>query len=263
MHLLLGTHQPSWLARTTSPLFLSFTRLISYQGPPRARGAWALDSGAYTELSAYGSWRWNGRRYAEQVQHFARSSGGLQWATIQDWICSPLVLTKTGLSIQQHQRRTVQSLCELRRYAPEVNWLPVLQGWGLQSYMQHIAMYKAAGFRLEDEHLVGVGSVASRQTDPMLPLLFSELQSKGLALHAFGLSILGLERVHRSIASADSMVWSFIARRRQLKHSACKQHHKVCNNCLVFALWWRQQITRRLARQSNYRGSYAVPLGAH
>jgi hypothetical protein len=108
-------------------------------------------------------------------------------------------------------------------------------------------MYRAAGIRLEKEPRVGVGSVASRQSDTMLSPLFGNLQQKGLKLHAFGLSSVGLQQVHPYIDSADSMVWSYIARRRKLKHPTCKSDHSICNNCLTFARSWRGQIVRQFS----------------
>ncbi len=246
MRLLLGTHQPSWLARTRLPLFVSFSRLSTYQRPPRAIGNWALDSGAFTELYRHREWRWSAEQYASDVRRFSQEAGRLEWASIQDWICTPAVLRKTGLSVSLHQENTVRSLLQLRRFAPDVNWLPVLQGWDLQSYFAHAKMYAGAGVSLQHEMLVGVGSVASRQRDPMLPELFRELHQLGLRLHAFGLSAQGLRRVHQYLCSADSMVWSYIARRRKIKHRKCCANHSICNNCLMFAVSWRRNLLAEL-----------------
>ncbi len=35
----------------------------------------------------------------------------------------------TGMSVAEHQRRTIENFVALRRLAPDINWIPVLQGW--------------------------------------------------------------------------------------------------------------------------------------
>ena len=52
----LGSHRPAWLQRTALPLFLSDRTLRRYRTLPVACGPWALDSGAFTELSQHGTW---------------------------------------------------------------------------------------------------------------------------------------------------------------------------------------------------------------
>lgn len=242
----LGVHEPSWLAKTRHPLFVSFTRLRRNKGFPRAKSAWALDSGAFSELSSYGKWTISAPRYAEYVRQVVVEVGNLQWASIQDWICSPYATSKTGLSVKVHQLRTVENYTILRQIAPEVRWVPVIQGWTAQSYLAHLQLYRDHGFRLEDEPLVGVGSLASRKDSDEVPRILAALHDRGIRIHAFGLTDNTIARVHQQLSSADSMVWSFAARRRKLKHSTCHAGHKVCNNCLTFALEWRKHVLRGL-----------------
>ena len=254
MEFYLGTHQPNWLTRTRVPLFVSFRRLHSYKHLPRSKSGWAMDSGGFSEILTQGRWTITSRQYAEGVRRIAHEVGNMRWATIQDWVCSPGALRSSGLSLRMHQRKTVQSLESLRTLAPEMAWLPVLQGWNVESYITHLKMYRDFGFALEKEPLVGVGSFAARQRSKELNLALSVLHHEGIRIHAFGLSSLGLMRVHRFICSADSMVWSYVARRRRLKHTKCQGTHSVCNNCLDFALAWRRellsQVTGRKEKQN-------------
>ncbi len=48
MRFWLGTHLPHWLSHVDTPLFVSRTRLQHRTTLPRARGPWALDSGAFS-----------------------------------------------------------------------------------------------------------------------------------------------------------------------------------------------------------------------
>jgi hypothetical protein len=61
-------------------------------------------------------------------------------------------------------------------------------------------------------------------------------------LHGFGVKKTGLTRYGQALASADSMAWSFDARRRP-PMSGCT--HATCANCLPFALRWRGEVVNR------------------
>ena len=47
----------------------------------------------------------NVRLYRDEV-------GGLQCAAPQDWMCEPQIVAKTGLSVREHQQRTVENLLD-------------------------------------------------------------------------------------------------------------------------------------------------------
>lgn len=242
----LGTHQPSWLRRTGVPLFLSTRRLAERRNLPRALGRVAIDSGGYSELSMFGGWRTSAREYVAEVRRYARDLGSIEWAAIQDWMCEPWILQKTGLGVAEHQARTVASLLELRTLAPEVAWAPVLQGWESDDFLRHIDTYQAAGVDLFAEKIVGVGSVCRRQATAPIEALLRHLAGLGLRLHGFGFKKLGLLRAAAHLTSSDSMAWSFQARR--LRRAVCgSTAHRNCANCLSYALEWRSAILRQLA----------------
>ncbi|MBQ1163806.1 hypothetical protein KBZ21_38050, partial [Streptomyces sp. A73] len=48
-------------------------------------------------------------------------------------------------AVRFHPQRTVDNLIELRTLAPDIPWMPVLQGWTLQHYLDCLAMYTDAG----------------------------------------------------------------------------------------------------------------------
>lgn len=243
MDFYLGTHQPGWLAWAGVPLFVSDRRLRAYQRLPVAAAPWALDSGGFTELSTYGTWA-NGpspAEYAQRVRRYQRAIGQLAWAAPQDWMCEPFITAKTGLTVREHQWRTIDNLHELRGVAPDLPFVPVLQGYTVDDYLQHIDLYRAAGIDLRDEPLVGVGSVCRRQGTDEVRQVFAEIRAAGVArLHGFGLKLLGLRRSAELVVSADSMAWSFDARRRP-KLPDCIEH-KNCANCARYAFAWRSKL---------------------
>jgi hypothetical protein len=92
--------------------------------------------------------------------------------------------------------------------------------------------------------LVGLGSVCRRQATREIGVIVTELAGLGLRLHGFGIKRRGLADYADSLASADSMAWSFAARRRP-PPPGCSRHSN-CANCPRYALAWRQVIARDL-----------------
>jgi hypothetical protein len=88
-------------------------------------------------------------------------------AAAQDYMCEPFMLEKTGLSVAEHQRLTVErydvlvvALAVLFPDGVPFQIMPVLQGFAISDYLRHIEMY---GDRLTPGMWVGVGSVCKRQ----------------------------------------------------------------------------------------------------
>ena len=250
MKFYLGTHCTEWQSRTYAPLFISARRL-RIRNIVRAKAPWALDSGGFSEISLYGEWRTPADRYAEEVRLWSKKIGMMEWAAIQDWMCEPIMLAKTGLSIGEHQRRTIESYRDLLQLAPEQPWAPVLQGWKIEDYLDHYRQYQDAGFDLRRAAVVGVGSVCRRQATNEIRDLFLALRPLGLRLHGFGMKLEGLAKCHRLLSSADSMAWSFYARREPgPMFPECR--HRKCASCLRWAIKWREKIlaTTMLDRMS-------------
>ena len=88
----------------------------------RTVDAWPVDHPAATENAA-------------AVDRYARQAGQLDFAAPQDWMCEPHILARTGLSIREHQERTIASYLELRSLAPDLPFIPVVQGWHLADYL--------------------------------------------------------------------------------------------------------------------------------
>lgn len=244
----LGAHHPNWLETSNVPLFVSRSSLSRQKALPRAATAWALDSGGFSELSLHGRWTVSARDYAADVRRFREEIGSLSWAAPQDWMCEPVMLQRTGLTVEEHQARTIANYIELRDIAPDLPWTPVLQGWSIGDYERHVDAYDAAGVDLVAMPLVGVGTVCRRQNTMSASLLLSLLSEiYGLRLHGFGLKLTGLRTASRHLASADSMAWSLNAR----KNPPLPGHaHKNCANCFEYALDWRRDALYAVERGS-------------
>jgi hypothetical protein len=241
----LGTHEPRWLERVDVPLFVSRRRLAGLRRLPRARGTWALDSGGFSELNLFGGWSVGAGAYAAEVRRYRDEVGGLAWAAPQDWMCEPDVVRKTGLSVAEHIRRTVENLLELRAIAPDLPWAPVLQGWTWGDYDACREAYARAGVQLEREPIVGLGTVCRRQATTRAAVLVHLLRLDGIRLHVFGMKTAGLLKVAGDVESADSLAWSFEARKNPGQFGCA---HRSCSNCIDYALAWRDLLVHRIAR---------------
>jgi hypothetical protein len=237
----LGTHRPNWLGLVSVPLFVSQRTLGPRRSLPRASCEWALDSGGFSELSMYGRWQTSADAYEASIRRYQDEIGMLEWAAPQDYMCEPVMLAKTGLTIREHQARTIASYLDLSSRGLPV--IPVLQGWMLADYARHVEDYDDAGVDLRDAALVGLGSVCRRQATSEIHRIVWELRSLGLRLHGFGVKTSGLGSYGDLLASADSLAWSYAARHRP-PLPGCK--HSSCANCPVFALQWRDRILATL-----------------
>lgn len=227
----LGVPDPASLARASVPLFLSRHRLVLRDGRqrktlPRSRVAWALDSGGFTTLSQHGRYLVTHRQYAEEVCRYDEQIGNLRVAFAMDWMCEPSVIAMTGLSVEEHQRRTIESIMVLRELAPGLPWAPVLQGWTLSDYERHVALYLRNGIDLRCEPLVGVGSVCTRSGAAEGLAIARLLASFDLRLHLFGYKRDGLPDALPYCVSADSMAWSQHARNNNERLPGCTHRYR-------------------------------------
>lgn len=242
MQFWLGTHCPDWLGRLDVPLMIHNGRLRHRRTLPRARGPWALDSGAFSELTLHGQFTTTPRQYTHLVRRYANEIGSLKWAAPQDWMCEPMMLAKTGLTVAEHQQRTIASYLHLRMLDDTLPWIPVIQGWTVTQRCQHVDGYARVGIRLETLPLVGLGSVCKLQSTDQIHAIVKALQP--LRLHGFGVKVEGLASASWGLTGADSLAWSYQARRRKIRLRGCvhPRSGKTCANCPRYALWWRQRV---------------------
>jgi hypothetical protein len=150
------------------------------------------------------------------------------------------MIARTGLTVDAHIGRTVDNLCQFRELAPEVPWIPVLQGYRMAEYEACARRYEGAGIDLEAEPRVGVGTLCRRQHTREGTSIVRRLASYGFRLHGFGFKVAGIAAAAAYLASADSMAWSYAARRRP-PLLGCRHAH--CNNCFRYACRWYQHVT--------------------
>jgi len=209
----IGLHQPSD-AKHFDAAFVSVGRLRGRKGP-FAVGDWIMDSQAFTTIRTYGGYPHPVEEYAAQIKRW-KGNGNLLAAVSQDYMCEAVMLEKTGLTVADHQRLTIERYDGLLRCDTGVYIMPVLQGYTPDEYVSHIRQY---GERLQQGMWVGVGSICKRNSSPCLildVLMAIKMERPDLRLHGFGLKTTALAHgtIRALLESADSMAWSFAARRR-------------------------------------------------
>jgi hypothetical protein len=213
MRFFTGLHQPSD-AFAFDAAFISVNRLRSRK--TMRPNDWIMDSGAFTTIGRHAGYPEEPEIYAAEIRRWA-GVGNLLAAVSQDYMCEPVMLAKTGLSVSDHQGRTIERydrLLALDRSG--VYLMPVLQGFEPREYVQHLEQFDS---RLGPGAWVGVGSVCKRNGDPQAieaVLAAVHRARPDLNLHGFGLKSTALSSglVRELLFSADSMAWSLAARKQ-------------------------------------------------
>lgn len=250
----LGLAKLSHVKRVCVPFYVSVQVLERAVALPRVSVPWGLDSEGFTSITKHGRFLRSPREYAATVRRLHDEMGNLEHASTQDWMCEDVALARTGLTVREHQLRSVRSFVELRDIDPGLPWMPALQGRELGDYLRCAHIYAAAGVDVTRLPRVGVGSVCRRQgTEEGAAIVMGIAEELGaIRIHAFGFKIAGLRRVASRVASADSMAWSVRAR-NSLPMVGCG--HASCANCLRFAEAWRDIVVAdpAIARWSSER----------
>tara|TARA_Y100000593_G_C4213544_1_gene288076 strand:- start:80 stop:820 length:741 start_codon:yes stop_codon:yes gene_type:complete len=240
----LGADEAYWLGKVDFPLMVARQRLFrdgAHRRPlPTARVPWVLDSGGFTQLHKHGRFPFEPEQYVTEVLRLSDEVGNLRWAAPMDWMCEAGALKMTGLTVTEHQKRTVHNFLDLRQHLGSLV-IPVLQGWERDDYLRCADLYTDEGVDLHAEDTIGLGSICRRNADDEIVAIIESLD--GLRLHAFGVKGRALARVHHRLASSDSMAWSYRARRGG-RHPDCT--HRRCNHCRKFARLWRDQLLETL-----------------
>src|SRR4029078_13562171 len=110
MKFYVGLHQVSD-AQHFERSFISINRLRNRKSAFYVMD-WIMDSGAFTEISKHGHYRHSVEEYVKQIERW-RHIGNMQAAVTQDWMCEPFIVSKTGKSVHEHQKLTIDRYDEI------------------------------------------------------------------------------------------------------------------------------------------------------
>lgn len=273
----IGAPTVAWLGRedlADVPKCLSRNRAAGYKGRrlPQAACEVLYDSGGFMELKTYGRWRQDADAFVAETRANLDQIGWDRVVAVvqQDWMCEDVVIdggsTREGrfvgtrqlldpgwrLSMDEmvlrHQELTVENWVLLRRIAPDLKVVPVLQGQTVDQYLRHLVMFHRAGMSPIGEPLIGLGSVCRRQGTAETAAIVRKLAAHGTRLHGFGVGVAGLSLYGNDVVSTDSTAWSFGGRMDKVADGLCP--HGVVKheaNCPVAARLWWDGARRRLA----------------
>lgn len=243
MRFFTGLHQPSD-AKHFDSAFISVNR-IHNRKKPFVVNDWIMDSGAFTEISTHGRYRQPANEYASEITRWI-NNGHLLAAVTQDYMCEPFILEKTGLSVTEHQRLTINRYDDLLAANVGTYIMPVLQGFAPDDYESHIKMYDE---RLSPGQWVGVGSICKRNSNihAITAVLLKIKQARpDLRLHGFGLKTTALANplITSLLETADSMAWSFHARINRRNGNDWKEAKRWTDNITTRPVQFEMELSQ-------------------
>jgi len=205
----------AWEGKAGGPLLLELGRVLDRESTGRNRLREAtvpvlLDSGAFSMIRDNGLWIRSAKEHVAAARRICAALGTVQYVATQDWMCEPEMVRKTGLSVEEHQDRTVRSYIELRDLAPELPLLPALQGHTEDDYLRCNDKYLRAGVDLSTLPLVGLGSVCRRSGTRELERIITGIvrRLRDVNLHGYGVKSDGALLSCLNLRSVDSGAWS-------------------------------------------------------
>lgn len=224
------------------PIMCSDLRLKRVAKLKRAGSTVMIDSGSFT-IHDHGKEFDPPAQYADRVRGYMAEMGGVVSAAIYGEMCEEQIIVKTGRTIEQNQKMTVESYCTLSQIAPEVPWLAELQGWREEDYNRCADMYEASGVDLTALPRVGLGTICRREGTEEARRIARSLAARGISLHGFGVK--DPKSLDSAFQSADSFAWSYGARKRtrECPHGIVRWER----NCPEFLRSWRDKILRDMS----------------
>lgn len=229
-----------------APQFMfSLRRLKGRHSPVSFKNQdWIMDSGAFSEVSMNGKYTFTPEEYLHYVELHQPSL-----FFNMDYMCELFVLQKTGLTVREHQKKTIENQIKimdlLDNYKIKGTFAGCIQGWQISDYINCIDMLKEQGLITS---IMGVGSVCRRNSKKqILEILYAVKQElPNIKLHGFGIKtdVLKEPLAYGCLDSCDSMAWSFEGRR--LKKKPCSDceypHAQNCANCYRYMLIWYDKL---------------------
>jgi hypothetical protein len=185
--------------------------LINRRKPmPSPRGGFMLDSGGFQFIRQLGKYPLTPEEYLKKVAFLQPDI-----FVIQDWMCEPSQVQRTGLSAREHIRRTVENylyISELKENASndiKGYCLPVLQGWGIEDYFSCIDLYEDYGLIAP---YMAVGSICRRGKEKEIREIIENIHAAipKIKLHGLGVKKQVLYECRDILHSGDTAAGQFM-----------------------------------------------------
>ena len=224
------------------PIMVSDLRLKRRKSLKSAAAPVMIDSGSFTIHDSGQSFD-PPAVYVERIRRYQVEVGQVARVATYGRMCEPYILAKTGSTVERNQALTIESYLTLVHLAPDVPWMPELQGWALDDYHRHFDLYVEAGVDLAALPVVGVGSICRREGTLEARQIVASVAARGVSVHGFGVK--SPQTLGPDFVSADSFAWSYGARKRT---GRCPHGIVVWEaNCPEYLRAWRERILKRIA----------------
>lgn len=251
MKFYLGVHKPCHTKVIHPVPFMMSVRRIQTRKKHIWGDDWLLDSGGFSELQINGCYTISEEEYVEVIMRHRP-----KLAFCQDWMCEDIMLEKTGLTILDHQQRTLDSYLSLSEYTPRI--APVLQGMELEEYLHHASMHESWG--VDMSQVFGLGSVCRRSTTiaPVDIVVGIKEHYPMMKIHAFGVKTDAFKhmRLLDNLYSADSMAWCMWGWRNPQSCDDCPYERRQCRNCIQCGLMWHANVIRTIENTRRLNEAY-------
>lgn len=211
-----------------------------------------IDSGGFTAAKRWGKYPWSVGQYADFIGEVSRDVV-LDFAAIMDYACEPSVNREVYRSNKERIKATIRNETECMRVAPDLPWLPVLQGDNQTERAFDIAIRRRIG--MLPAGYAGIGSVCGRgRAGAVETILFYRDQLPGIKFHCFGMHIQALDNdfCFDAVKSWDSYGWNWGKgqkdkdRPKEYLRIPGETHSQLCKR--LGSLYWQNTIAPRLDR---------------
>ncbi len=157
MRFFVGLHHPGD-ARKFQRAFISVHTVAKRKAAFAGDCEWIMDSGAFSTINMHGGYPEPVSSYAAQIKRWS-GEGRLLAAVAQDYMCEQHMLAKTGLTVPEHQRLTVERYDDLLACdVGGVYIMPVLQGYAPADYVMPLGSRAATATALSRHSATATGS---------------------------------------------------------------------------------------------------------
>lgn len=211
-----------------------------------------VDSGGFAIMQKFGKYPWSVSQYSDFIWDVTRDVR-LDFSAIMDYACEPSVNREVYRSNKERIKATIRNEAECMRVAPDLPWLPVLQGDSLTERAFDIAIRRRMA--MLPINYAGIGSVCGRgKAGAIEAILFYRDQLPSLKHHCFGMHIQALDNdiVFDTVKSWDSYGWNWgkgqksIDRPKEYLRREGETYSQLCKR--LGSLYWENTIAPRLNR---------------
>lgn len=211
-----------------------------------------IDPGGFTAARRWGKYPWSISQLVDWIRAESRDVI-LDWCAVMDYACEPNVNRSILPTNKERIEATMENEILCKQAAPDLPWLPVLQGDNLIERDYDLSRRRELGLIPAD--YAGIGSVCGRgAAGAMRVIKFYNDRLPNVKFHAFGMHIQALDddAVFSAVRSWDSYGWNW-GRGQKNKDRPAEYLRRDGENYSQFTgrlglLYWENTIQPRLNR---------------